>query len=163
MPADDRDEPMMPSILSRLLDPESMRSARSEGYRQQEVVDSIRFDLEDLFNTRQSGVTVPRQFTQVQNSIVTYGMPDLTYFDINNNSQCDRICRALAVLIQRFEPRLRNVRATVVKTASAENDRQVRFHIEGQLAVEAAPEVDFDTVVELATGRAAVAAKAASS
>jgi type VI secretion system protein ImpF len=160
MAAEDRDHPLMPSLLSRLLDPDSMRSASSEGYRVQQLVDAVRFDLEDLFNTRQSGVVVNRRFPELQRSILTYGLPDLTYFDINNNAQCTSICKVITALIERFEPRLQNVRATVVK-GDSELDRQVRFHIEGQLAVESAPDVDFDTVVELTTGKASVEAKGA--
>ena len=160
MRAEDRDSTLMPSLLGRLLDPESMRSSLNDSYHLQKLIDGVRSDLEDLFNTRQSGVVVPREFPEVQRSIITYGLPDLTYFDITNTAQCDRICRVITALIERFEPRLQNVRATVVQ-GDGENDRKVRFHIEGQLAVESAPDVDFDTVVELTTGRASVEAKGA--
>ncbi len=35
--------------------------------------------------------------------------------------------------------------------------RRVRFHIEARLAVDPCPEVAFDTVLELTTGRATIA------
>lgn len=154
----DADPTLMPSLLSRLLDPTSMRTAESEGFHLQQIIDSVRADLEDLFNTRQSGVVVPRRYPEVVKSIVTYGLPDLTYFDINNNAQCTRICTMVAALIARFEPRLQNVRATVVKGEDGD-DRKVRFHIEGQLAVDSAPDVTLDTIVELTTGRTSIEAK----
>ena len=101
---------------------------------------------------------VAKQYPQVQNSIVTYGIPDMTFFNASSKTECQSICRLLVSLINRFEPRLKNVRATLGK-GNGEGDRQARFHIEGQLAVDPAPEVGFDTVVELASGKASVEAK----
>ncbi len=159
MPAVDAKHPLLPSLLSRLLDPESMHSADG-GYHLREMIDAIRFDLEDLFNTRQSGVVVGRKYPELQNSIVTYGLPDLTYIDINNNAQCERICKTLATLVARSEPRIQNVRINVVK-GEAVNGRNVRFHIEGQLAADPAPDLEFDTIFERGTGRTSVEAKGA--
>jgi type VI secretion system protein ImpF len=161
MPAPTIQQPLMPSLLTRLLDPDSLRHVSQPGFGLQNITDSVRFDMEDLFNTRRSGVEVPKQYEQVQNSIVTYGLPDMTYFDIHNNAECEKICRMIVALINRFEPRLRSVRVSVVKADGA-SDRQVRFHIEGLLAVDPAPEVGFDTVVELATGKTSVETKTVS-
>ena len=48
-----------------------------------------------------------------------------------------------------------DVRATVVEQNSL-NGRTVRFHIDAQLNVDPAPEVAFETLVELTTGRASI-------
>jgi type VI secretion system protein ImpF len=149
---------MMPSLFYRLTDPDSLPAGTHTGYDVQQMIDAVRFDLEDLFNTRQSVIQVPKQYTELQNSILTYGIPDLTFFNINNKSQCQTICGMLVTLINRFEPRLRNVRATVVK-GEGTADGQVRFHFEGQLAVDPAPEVGFDTIVELSSGKTSVKAE----
>lgn len=161
MPPTDAQQLVMPSILTRLLDPESMHAAAQAGLSVRQMVDAVRADLEDLFNTRQTGVVVPKQFPEVQNSLVTYGLPDMTYFDISSRAQCDRIRQILTALILRFEPRLRSVRVVIV-TGKDRDLHEVRFHIEGMLAVDPNPEVGFDTVVELTTGKALVEAKAAS-
>lgn len=161
MAKDDKTQALMPSLLYRLIDPDSLQSTSQMGYNVQQMIDAVRFDLEDLFNTRQSVVDVPGEFAEVQNSIVTYGLPDLTFFNITSKAQCQTICNMIIALINRFEPRLRNVRATVVKGDGA-SDRQVRFHIDGQLAVDPAPEVAFDTIVELTSGKATVEAQATS-
>src|SRR5438270_13230828 len=110
MPAADADQLVMPSLLTRLLDASSMHTAAQEGLSVGQMVDAVRADLEDLFNTRQSGVVVPKQLTQTQNSIVTYGLPDMTYFDVRNRTQCEKISQMIITLINRFEPRLRSVR-----------------------------------------------------
>src|ERR1019366_9271134 len=151
-------QPLMPSLLTRLLDPDSMRVASQAAYSTQLIIDSVRLDMEDLFNTRQSGATIPKQFSVVQNSILTYGLPDMTYMDVNDDTECAKICRMIVALINRFEPRLKKVRVGVVKSDGG-NDRQVRFRIEGFLAVDPAPEVGFDSVVELSTGKTVVEAK----
>ena len=161
MPSTDADQLVMPSILTRLLDAGSMHTAAQEGLSVRQMVDAVRADLEDLFNTRRSGVVVPKQFTETQNSIVTYGLPDLTYLDINNRAQCERISRMIIALINRFEPRLRGVRVVIAKETDTQSAHQVRFQIEGVLTVDPNPEVGFDTVVELTSGKTFVEAKVA--
>jgi type VI secretion system protein ImpF len=158
MPAGDAQQLVMPSILTRLLDPQAMVVAAQPGASVRQLLDSVRDDLEDLFNTRQTGVVIPKTLREVQNSIVTFGLPDMTTLDINNRAQCERISHLLTEVIQRFEPRLRSVRVVVAKNTET-TTHQVRFHIEGILAVDPNPEVGFDTVVELTTGKALVEAK----
>ena len=160
MPNTDADQLVMPSILTRLLDAGSMHTAAQEGLSVKQMVDAVRADLEDLFNTRQSGVVVPKQYAETQNSIVTYGLPDMTYFDIHSKAQCERISQMIIALINRFEPRLRGVRVVIAKD-DGNKAHQVRCQIEGILTVDPNPEVGFDTVVELTSGKTYVEAKVA--
>jgi predicted component of type VI protein secretion system len=52
------------------------------------------------------------------------------------------------------EPRLRNVRATVVRSRNL--NLRVRYHIDAELRVDPAPKVTFETEVELTTGYTSV-------
>ena len=52
------------------------------------------------------------------------------------------------------EPRLRNVRATMVKSRGL--DLKATFHIDAELRVDPAPPVAFETIVELTTGHASI-------
>ena len=53
------------------------------------------------------------------------------------------------------EPRLRDVRATVLSPAES-RERTIRFRVDARLCLDPAPEVAFDTILELSTGRYAV-------
>ena len=61
----------------------------------------------------------------------------------------------LVGIIERYEPRLKDVRVTPVKSA-VDLERRLRYQVDAKLRVEPAPEVSFVTVFELATGKASV-------
>lgn len=150
---------LMPSLLDRLLDPHSMGTSGRPGYGLQQMIDSVRADLEDLLNTRCPTRAVPRAFPEVQNSIVTYGLPDFASLSAATLGEREDIGRVIEELIARFEPRLRQIRATIVEVDDGD-DRHVRFHIDARLCVDPSPEVAFDTILELTTGQASIQSSA---
>ncbi|HEX5271050.1 MAG TPA: type VI secretion system baseplate subunit TssE [Gemmataceae bacterium] len=150
---------LMPSLLDRLIDPDSGGTAWQQGYSVAQMIDAVRSDLEDLLNTRQSFHDVPAEFRETVRSSLTYGLPDLATMRAGTAAERARIGTLLEELISRFEPRLRGVRVTLVQT-ERDTDRRVSFHIDARLAVEPAPEVGFVTVLELTTGQASVAPRA---
>jgi type VI secretion system protein ImpF len=126
------------------------------GYTGREMMNAVLRDLEDLLNTRRTSRDLPEEWTELQRSIVEYGLPDLTSLDAMTAKQQEAIGRVLEAAVTLFEPRLRHVRATLVNAAN-EKTRTVRFHIEARLCVEPAPEgVSFETVLELTTGHYSV-------
>ena len=88
-------------------------------------------------------------------SLVAFGMPDLTTLDAISPQQREEIGRVLERVVEQFEPRLRDVRATLVEGGEGKM-RSLRFRIDARLRVEPAPEVAFETVLELASGLSAV-------
>jgi type VI secretion system protein ImpF len=142
----------MPSILDRLIDPDAAGTAWRRGYGPEQMAEAVHRDLEDLLNTRQTHAGLPPEYEQVQSSIVAYGLPDLTSLNAVTPDQRAEIGRVLEGIIARFEPRLKHVRASLVDPGDGKQ-RTVRFRVEARLSVEPAPEVAFDTVLELTTGR----------
>jgi type VI secretion system protein ImpF len=158
MPPSNRVDPnqgLMPSILDRLVDPDSGGTSWRRGYSVEQMIDAVRRDLEDLLNTRQSHMGLPEDFTEVQHSVIAYGLPDLTSLNAITPTQREDIGRTLEANIERFEPRLKDVRARLVEAGDGKQ-RTVKFHIEARLNLDPAPEVAFDTVLELATGHYSV-------
>jgi len=152
----DTQQPLMPSVLDRLIDPDSAGTAWRRGYSVEQIVEVVQRDLEDLLNTRQSHQRLPLEYAEVHNSIVGFGLPDLAALNAYTPRQREEIGRVIERIIARYEPRLRNVRARMIDPG--EKDRRVRFHIEARLNVDPAPEVGFETVVELITGHASIKA-----
>jgi type VI secretion system protein ImpF len=141
----------MPSLLDRLTDPDADGTAAEQGYTVQQMIAAVFRDLEDLLNTHQTATDVPPEFAEVRNSIVAFGMPDLTSVVAVSAAQRAAIGRILEEIILRHEPRLRDVRA-VLQDPGSQIKRTVKFRIEARMRVEPAPEVAFDTVLELTTG-----------
>src|SRR4051812_13222975 len=68
---------LTPSILDRLVDQDLM-SGSLHGYDLRHMIDCVRRDLEALLNTRRSVVADAEAFPEVADSVVTYGMPDMS-------------------------------------------------------------------------------------
>jgi type VI secretion system protein ImpF len=147
----DSDQALMPSIVDRLIDPDSGGTLWRRGYGPEQMMDAVRRDLEDLLNTRQSHVGLSRDFVETHHSIVGYGLPDLTSLNAITQQQREEIGRLIEDVVMRFEPRLRDVRATLVDS-DADKNRMLRFRVDARLCLDPAPEVAFDTVLELISG-----------
>jgi type VI secretion system protein ImpF len=147
MPRVDPNQGLMPSLLDRLIDPDSEGTAFRQGYSLEQIIDAVRRDLEDLLNTHQSYLRFPPDWAELGNSVFLYGMPDLMSA---NPSERGQLAELVEGVITRFEPRLRNVR--VILGEGDGEDRTVRLHVEAQVNVDPAPEVAFETVLELSTG-----------
>jgi type VI secretion system protein ImpF len=146
---------LMPSILDRLIDPESQGTVWRQGYGIDQMVEAVQRDLEELLNTRQSHLGLPVEYGEVLNSIVGYGLPDLTSLNALTLPQREEIGRVLEATVAKYEPRLRDIRATMLDPGDGKQ-RTVRFRIDARLCIDPAPEVSFETIMELTTGRHSV-------
>jgi type VI secretion system protein ImpF len=158
MPVEHR---LLPSFIDRLLDPESM-GGRLAGYDHRQMMDAVRADLEDLLNARLTAVDLGPEFEQTARSIVTFGLPELSGYDVSTPRARTDLATVVTRTIERFEPRLRRVRVTVLDDKT-KGGLSIRLRVEAELNVDPAPEVGFETVLELTTGRATVSAPGASS
>ena len=146
---------LAPSLLDRFIDPAFQNEAPLRAFSVAEVADAVRRDLEDLLNTRESIHTVPPEFVESRRSLLAYGLPDLTTLNAVTEEQRVEIGRILERIVEQFEPRLRDVRAVLVEGGAAKL-RSLRYRIDARLNVDPAPEVAFETVLELASGASAV-------
>ena len=145
---------IVPSVLDRLLDDEPNVSKEPLTSRVQDLralERSVARDVESLLNSRQETLQeLPSEFVEVNRSLVTYGLPDLTSLSLLNKDDRNRIRRAVEQAIILFEPRLLRVR--VALEAPRDHDRGLRFRIDALLRVDPAPEpVTFDAVLQLNT------------
>ena len=143
-----------PSVLDRLIDyePELSReplASRSKSLRQ--LKDSVKRDLEQLLNTRKSEDWLPSDLKELNSSLAAYGLPDFTSFSIKSPSEQERLCHALETALTTFEPRLEDIRVSILQMGDLR--RSLHFRIEARLRVEPAPEpVTFDAMLQLGSG-----------
>jgi type VI secretion system protein ImpF len=145
---------LVPSVLDRLLDDRPGVSTEPESGRVQNLrllKQSVGRDLEALLNTRREALNdIPPDFVEVNRSLLTYGLPDLTTFNLMSVHDQTRVRRLLEQAISAAEPRLQRVRVGL--DAPRANDRALHFRIEALLRVEPATEpVTFDAVLQLNT------------
>ena len=143
------------SLLDRLIDPESDGTASQPGCTVDQMIDSVRRDLEDLLNTHRMVPEVSAEFPQVDNSIVTYGLPDLISYQSSKVEVGARVGERIERAIARYEPRLRDVRAKLIDDAE-EKQMKLKFEIHATLRVEPSPEVAFVTILKLSTGETSI-------
>lgn len=143
----DPQQGLMPSILDRLIDPATAGVEGQHGYNLAQMMETVRKDLEDLLNTRQTLGPSAKNRPRVCNSILGYGLPEITALPSITPQQRRDIAEAVAQTVARFEPRLRDVRVAPLDTEEGKR-ATLRFRIDARLAVEPGPEVAFDTVTE---------------
>lgn len=137
------------SVLDRLMTVDDWPATRSQSV--QYFRDAIKRDLEWLLNTRQPGMRELDSYPLAAASMVNYGLPDISAMGLASSSDHRRLRQAILACLKNFEPRLMNIDVTIESADIA--DRKLRFHIEGQMRLDPAPEeISFDTVLELTSG-----------
>ena len=152
-------QPLVPSLLDRLIDedPGGPRQPPTPGYQLlRDLKQSVCRDLQNLLNTRTRFLAWGTHLRELDQSLLSYGLPDFNSVNLASESDRMRFCRLIEDVIRNNEPRLFEVRVTP-RTEGEPDDRVLRFRIEGLLRVEPAPEqVAFDSLVKPATGNVEV-------
>lgn len=139
------------SLLDRLIDrePEVTRESvqqRLVTFRQ--VKESVVRDMESLLNTRRQIFPVPPEYTEVNNSVFVYGLPDFSSLDPRSPAIRQMLRRDIEQTISKFERRLKNIKVQI--ETSVQNDRKIRFRISALLIIEPFSEpVTFDTYLDI--------------
>jgi type VI secretion system protein ImpF len=137
------------SILDRLTEVEDWPATRSQSTRF--FRDGLKRDLEWLLNTRQPPLDEIAAMPAAQASVINYGLPDISALGLNSSTDQRALRIAIETCLRNFEPRLMDIRVTL--ESSDTTDRRLRFHIEGNMKLDPAPEeIAFDTVLELTSG-----------
>jgi type VI secretion system protein ImpF len=137
------------SVLDRVMTVEEWPATRAQSLRF--FKDSLRRDLEWLLNTRQPPIPQLTSYPAARASVINYGLPDISALGLMSASDQKSLRSAIEVCIRNFEPRLMDVHVTLESSDTV--DRRLRFHIEGNMKLDPAPEeISFDTVLELTSG-----------
>ena len=137
------------SVLDRLMTVEDRPTTRSQSLRY--FKEALKRDLEWLLNTRQPPIPELVDYPQARASVINFGLPDISSLGLSSASDHGRLRKAIETCLRNFEPRLMDVRVTLEGSDTA--DRRLRFHIEGNMKLDPAPEeISFDTILELSSG-----------
>jgi type VI secretion system protein ImpF len=143
-------EQLLPSILDRLIDPASRGTTGRPGYSVALMAAAVQQDLERLLNTRSDDSEGPEKY-RLYARVAGYGLPDLATLSRLGDIDKQGICRILEERILRYEPRLKDVHVTL-KEGQQGNPLHLELHLRAVLSVDPAPELAFDTVLDLGSG-----------
>jgi type VI secretion system protein ImpF len=153
------DQPLVPSVLDRLIDYEptlTREPPKSRGQVLRDLKQSIRRDLENLLNTRRRCKSWPENFDELELSLVNYGIPDMTGAALGSAAGRDKFREDCQTVLRLFEPRFTRVAVEMLGNVEP-LDRTLRFRINAMLHAEPAPEpIVFDSALQPVTGNVAV-------
>ncbi|HEX8713577.1 MAG TPA: type VI secretion system baseplate subunit TssE [Terracidiphilus sp.] len=137
------------SVLDRLTQVEDWPTTRNQSVRF--FRDALKRDLEWLLNTRKPPVEEISSRPVARETVINYGLPDISALGLGSTTDQRALRSAIEACLRAFEPRLTGVHVTLESADTV--DRRLRFHIEGNMKLDPAPEeIAFDTVLELASG-----------
>ena len=147
----DKKKSLRPSILDRLIDDEPHVEIEAEKERTQQLKElrqSVRRDLENLLNTRYRMVQPSSDYSELEISLLNYGLPDLATVNITDTDKKKEFTRNLERILKEYEPRFKSVKVTHLDNHE-QVDRTLRFRVNATLYADPAPEiVVFDSILE---------------
>ncbi len=147
---DPQDKPLLPSVIDRLTGQVQSQSTMSSqtGQSLSQMKQSVRRDLENLLNTRWRCTSWPDAMSQLNRSLVNYGIPDFSGLQMSSDIDREEFRRVVENAIRTFEPRFVSVRITMLDPNEFD-DRILRFRIEADLRAVPSPiPVVFDSAVD---------------
>lgn len=150
----DKKKKLRPSILDRLIDNDPGNIVEKDPDQHQKLKqlrDSVRRDLENLLNTRFRMLEPPDEYTELQKSLLNYGLPDLATVNISDSMKRKEFIEHLETILIEFEPRFKTVKVNYMENSDS-LDRSLRFRIDATLYADPSPEiVVFDSILEPVT------------
>ena len=133
----------------------SGRRARKGAITEEQLREQLTTDLNALLNTTnmEAGFDLG-EFPQVRESILNYGIPEISNRTIDEHRVSDIADELRSALLQ-YEPRLRPEALVVTRDASVDPDTlNIRFEVSGEMACDPADvAVEFVADIEIDTGK----------
>lgn len=143
------------SVVDRLIDMEPREAVDPQFSRAKMLKEyraAVRRDLQWLLNTRRINESAGPDMPVLQRSLFNYGLPDFSTYSLNSPNDRTQLTNHIEDTIEIFEPRLRDVRVTVLQSEAGDT-RVLRFKIEALLVMDPAPEqIFFDGIRDPGNG-----------
>jgi type VI secretion system protein ImpF len=141
------DEPLRASLLDRLTG--SQNQGRFSGRQTlEQLIECVHRDLEHLLNTRWRVSSWPPTLTELERSIVNYGIPDFAGVSMSSPTDRETFREMVQEAILIHEPRFIKVQVKIEESKDR-FDRTLRFKIDALLRASPDPaEIIFDSQVD---------------
>jgi len=132
--SDRKEKLLIPPLFDRFLEQNKSADFRQSHQIVRTLRESIRRDLENLFNTRYCCVSPPEGYSHLDDSLLNYGLPDLSTINMTSYGSRSDLCRRIEKAVLKFEPRIRSVKVKT-DTVLDNEDPTIRFRVEATLNV----------------------------
>lgn len=117
----------------------------------QALIDSILIDVQRLLAERPCVVSWPSHLSELETSLVNYGLSDFAGEDLANHQDREQLGRRIEAVIRKYEPRLQDVNVQLLPDRGP-SDNAVRFQISARVG--AAPDlIIFDAQTTVSSDR----------
>lgn len=144
------------SVLDRLIDASpdiDTDQPVSVAEQIRETRESIRRDLEALLNTRRRPVAPPAALSELKDALVSYGVDGIVSANLVTDESKLMLARSIERRIALFEPRLSDVRVTILRNSQA-GERTLRMRIQASFRLhEGMPPISFESTIDPSTQR----------
>lgn len=136
-------------LFDRLIDEDPLSQSCHINQTEHQILfefkESVRRDLETLFNTRYHCVSPPEKNSLLKQSLLNFGLPDVATLGLESTKAKKAFCREIEQAILFYEPRVRSASVTIPSKFDAE-DPTIRFRVEAVLhALPAEEKIIFDS------------------
>ena len=141
------------SIIDRLMDDGALEVVNPSRLKVlKDYRKNVRRDLQALLNARRINESAGPEMPDLRKSLFNFGLPDFSTYSLNSPNDRVQLTQHIEDTIELFEPRLRDVRVTVLESEAGDT-RILRFKIEALLQMDPAPEqILFDGVRDPGNG-----------
>ncbi len=147
----DKSKHLKMPVLDCLIDndPEvKVEAGKSANMLLEQMKESVRRDLENLFNTRQCCLSPPEDYPELEASLLNYGLPDLATINLDSSQEVLDFCSEVEANIRHYEPRIKKIRIISNKGLD-HDDKCFRFRVEAILHASPANEtIIFDSSLD---------------
>lgn len=147
MSAIDDDKKLLAPLLDRLSNTGNHGARHSSHQILKQLRESVRHDLEHLFNTRYRRLSPRAHHPHLRASLTDYGLPDISTINLSEASSRNLFCSDVEAAILTFEPRIRSVKVSSEQKVNT-SDPTICFRIEAKLHANPATEtIVFDSAL----------------
>lgn len=135
------DQPVLPSLLDRLIDDDPQRSlevVKPTSVLLSEIKTNIRRDLENLLNTRIYRQAPIGKYSELDKSLVNYGVTDFSHVQFDSDDDRQAFAWNIANIIRKYEPRFQRVNVEI-EPMGEDYERTLYLKISAVLLVEPDP------------------------
>lgn len=135
------DQPVLPSLLDRLIDEDPQQIAepvKSFSHLLRDIKANIRRDLENLLNTRLYRQNAIEQLPELDVSLANYGVSDFSHVQFESEDERLNFAWRVSDIIRKYEPRFERV-FVEIEPIGEEFERTLYLKINAVLLVEPDP------------------------
>lgn len=117
----------------------------------EELYEQIKENLQQLLNSRSLCLSWPEHLTELNQSVVNYGITDFMHSRYGSKAMRNELCDRIKQIINYFEPRLKQVKISLIDN-NFELERALKLRIDAMIEISPSPvSASFETYFDVSS------------